>query len=274
MRDKVSMTSDEMKNGIVFEASEGNLYLIGGLIIELCYPAMGGGMSEILCGLVAGFYEATIHNKCVDLALASLCIAGRSVRECFACLGHVDDCLATSKCFCAQCCFCFLQWLLPACIGYELKAAGRSFRMLHCSLLFAEGRISAFPRNPNVRYALALDASQVHATGRPVVGNVRWTHRQLQGYARQRIASSRQVIRGQSDGEVRSLVTADRLLCLELERLGYPLKEIYQIWRALPPNRCDRAARVVRSELQILAKHPADLAQVRCALGEQILSSD
>lgn len=68
------------------------------------------------------------------------------------------------------------------------------------------------------------------------------------------MATHRQVVPGHNGFAYDVLLCADRLLVLELLRVGYSPSMLAKIWAAIPPARTDPATVQVRTELKQVRK--------------------
>lgn len=255
----VTFTLGNAQDGLVFEIRDAAFASIAGVVIELLYPGMGAVMSEVVCGLVASWFEYRINKSCTSLIAAGLLpSAATSPAPYFASVGHVDDMGTVSRTHCASCCLEYQQHCLPREIGYGLKGQGEMFRFLVAVIDTTEGRLKLHPYNANWEFAVGKSSEQAVVRARPCLGYEQWSRPQLHSYVAQKMASHRHVLRDPDISQQRILLLADVLLACEILRLEYPLRLVYKVWRALPPNRTDSAVKELRCALKNAVKHGAE----------------
>jgi len=250
-RNRIVVLMAEMRQGLEFEIGVAGVFIMCELIIRLRFPGMGALLSEIVCSLVASHFECVVRNSCENLIFHKILPPGSSSTESWLqSIGHVGDLLTVTKSHCASCTHLYQQSLLPARVGYGRKQAGILVKFLHAMLLFSEEHVDFAPTNPNLLFALGLSARQTRARGRPNVGFNAWTRTELRGFIRQRLSAHRQTTKNDNEVSLAVLYLADKLLSMELEKLGYSKKALYAVWRGIPPGKTDDAIRIVRDELK------------------------
>lgn len=101
---------------------------------------------------------------------------------------------------------------------------------------------------------MGISDTQAVARIPPNLGSTGWAKGQIRSYVRQRMAVTRQIIKGRTAEDRHATLVADTLLALELIRLGYGAGKIVKAWETIAPEKTDDAVRELRTQLRQWAR--------------------